>query len=132
MQIYSLQELLKQYMKWGFNFDSISVATQIPEEELRQLYSDKNYRLQDKDKEKYLVVFLLQICCEKPDNDWYYRAQLENLTQYFKLPPEAIANYIGVDVDGLLAFESSSDKGRIEKCIAHLFTTFIRDPRYSV
>ena len=132
MQIYSLQELLKQYMKWGFNFDSISVATQIPEEELRQLYSDKNYRLQDKDKEKYLVVFLLQICCEKPDNDGYYRAQLENLTQYFKLPPEAIANYIGVDVDGLLAFESSSDKGRIEKCIAHLFTTCIRDPRYSV
>lgn len=75
MQMYSLQELLKQYAEWGFNFVSISIATQIP---------------------------------------------------------EAIANYIGVDVDGLLAFESSSDKDRIEKCIAHLFTTFIRNPRYSI
>lgn len=132
MQIFSLQELLKQYVEWGFNFASISVATQIPEDELRQLYSDENYRLQDKDKENYLVVFLLQICCEKPDNDKYYRSQLESLTQYFKLPPEAIANYIGVDIDGLLAFESSSDKDRIEKSMAHLFTTFIRDPRYSI
>ena len=75
MQMYSLQELLKQYAEWGFNFVSISIATQIP---------------------------------------------------------EAIANYIGVDVDGLLAFESSSDKDRIEMCIAHLFTTFIRNPRYSI
>ena len=132
MQIYSLQELLKQYVEWGFNFASISIATQIPEDELRQLYCDENYRLQDKDKENYLVVFLLQICCEKPDNDEYYRTQLECLTQYFKLPSEAIANYIGVDTDGLLAFESSSDKDRIEKSIAHLFTTFIRDPRYSI
>ena len=45
---------------------------------------------------------------------------------------EAIANYIGMDVDGLLDFENSSDKDRIEKCIAHLFTTFIRNPSYSV
>ncbi len=132
MQIYSLQGMLKQYMEWGFNFVSISIATQITEEELRQLYSGENYRLQDKDKEKYLMVFLLQICCEKLGNDEYYRAQLESLTQYFKVPLEAIANYIGVDAGGLLAFESSSDKDRIEKCIAHLFTAFIRDPRYSV
>ena len=132
MRLYSLQELLKQYLDWGFDFASISIATQIPEEELRQLYSNENYRLRDKDKEKYLMVFLLQICCEKPDNDEYYRALLESLTQCFKIPLEAIANYIGVDVDGLLDFESSSDKDRIEKCIAHLFTTFIRDSSYSV
>ena len=58
MQIYttySLQELLRQYMDWGFNLESISIATQIPEEDLRQLCSDENYRLQDKDKEAYLV-----------------------------------------------------------------------------
>ena len=113
MQIHSLQELLKQYIEWNFDFDSVSIATQIPEEELRQLYSDANYRL-------------------KPDNDGYYRALLESLTQYFKIPPEVMADYIGVDVGELLSFESSSDKERIEKYIAHLFTTFIRDPRFSV
>ena len=132
MRLYSLQELIKQYLDWGFDFASISIATQIPEEELWQLYSNENYRLRDKDKEKYLMVFLLQICCEKPDNDEYYKALLESLTQCFKIPLEAIANYIGVDVDGLSGFESSSDKDRIEKCIAHLFTTFIRNPSYSV
>ncbi len=50
------------------------------------------------------MVFLLQICCEKPDNDGYYKALLESLIQHFKIPLEAIANYIGVDVDGLLDF----------------------------
>lgn len=115
MRLYSLQELLKQYLDWGFDFASISIATQISEEELRQLYSNENYRLRDKDKEKYLMVFLLQICCEKPDNDEYYKVLLESRTQYFKIPLEAIANYTGVDVDGLSGFESSSDKDRIEK-----------------
>lgn len=131
MELYSLQELLKQYLDWGFDFASISIRTQIPEEELRQLCSDKNYRIRDKDKEKYLMVFLLQICCEKPDNDGYYKALLESLTQYFRIPLAALANYTGVEVDELLDFESSSDKDRIEKCIAHLFTAFIRDLRYS-
>ena len=42
MEFYSLQELLKQYLDWGFDFASISIATQIPEEELRQLYSNEN------------------------------------------------------------------------------------------
>lgn len=131
MQIHSLQELLKQYLDWGFDLVSISIATQIPDEELRQLCSDENYRLRDKGKEKYLMVFLLQICCEKPNNDGYYKALLESLIQYFKVSPEAIANYIGVETDVLLSFEGSRDKDRIEKCIAHLFTTFIRDLRYS-
>ena len=85
MRLYSLQELIKQYLDWGFDFASISIATQIPEEELRQLYSNENYRLRDKDKEKYLMVFLLQICCEKPDNDEYYKALLESLTQCLSL-----------------------------------------------
>ena len=92
MELYSLQELLKQYLDWGFDFASISIATQIPEEELRQLYSNENYGLRDKDKEKYLMVFLLQICCEKPDNDGYYKALLGSLTQHFKIPLEAVAN----------------------------------------
>ena len=73
----------------------------------------------------------MQICCKKPD-DGYYKSLLESLTQYFKIPPEAIANYIGVDVGGLMDFENRSDKDRIEKCIAHLFTEFIRDSRYSI
>lgn len=132
MQIHSLQELLKQYIELDFELASVSIATQIPEEELRQLYSDANYRLKDKDKEKYLMVFLMQFCCVKPDNDGYYRALFESLTQYFKIPPEVMADYIGVDIGELLSFESSSDKERIEKYIAHLFTTFIRDPRFSV
>ena len=132
MQMYSLQELLRKCMEWGFNLESISIATQIHEEELQKLCSDENYVLQDNDKEAYLVVFLMQICCKKPDDDGYYKSLIESLTQYFKIPPEAIANYIGVDVGGLLDFENRSDKDRIEKCIAHLFTEFIRDSRYSI
>ncbi len=132
MQTRSLQELLKQYTKWGFDLTTISIATKLPEEELRQLYNSEDYRLRDKDKEKYLMVFLMQICCAKPDNDGYYRAMLENLMQHFKILPEAISDYIGVNTDELLSFETSSDKERIEKYIAHLFNTFIRDPRFSL
>lgn len=49
-----------------------------------------------------------------------------------QIPLETMANYIGVDIDELLDFESSNDKDRIEKCIAHLFTAFIRNLSYSV
>ena len=47
------------------------------------------FRLGDKDKEKHLMVFWLQVCCEKPNNDEYYKALLESLAQYFKIPLEA-------------------------------------------
>lgn len=131
MKMYSLRELLKQYLEFGFDIVSVSMVTQISEDELLQLCSNENYKLTDKDKERRLMVFLLQLCCERPENDRYYRVLLESLMQYFKVSPEAIANYIGVETDVLLSFEGSRDKDRIEKCIAHLFTTFIRDLRYS-
>lgn len=131
MKMYSLRELLKQYLEFGFDIVSVSMVTQISEDELLQLCSNENYKLTDKDKERRLMVFLLQLCCERPENDRYYRVLLESLIQYFKVSPEAIANYIGVETDVLLSFEGSRDKDRIEKCIAHLFTTFIRDLRYS-
>lgn len=132
MQMNSLQELLKKCTEWGFDLASVSIATQLPEEELKRLCSSSDYALKDKDKVEYLMVFLMQLCYERPENDGHYRAMLESLMQYFKIPPEAIANYTGVGVDELLSFESSRDKDRIEKYIAHLFSTFIRDPRYSV
>lgn len=131
MKMHSLRELLKQYLAFGFDIVSVSMVTQISEDELLQLCSNENYILTDKDKERRLMVFLLQLCCERPENDRYYRVLLESLIQYFKVSPEAIANYIGVETDVLLSFEGSRDKDRIEKCIAHLFTTFIRDLRYS-
>lgn len=37
----------------------------------------------------------------------------------------------GVSVDELNAFENSDKREQIERCNAHLFVTFIRDPRFT-
>ena len=89
------------------------------------------YAVPIKEKENCLMVFLMQLCYEKPEDDKYYKMQLESLTQYFNVSTQTIANYIGISVDELLSFESSLRKDMIEKKIAHLFNTFVRDYRFS-
>lgn len=127
----SCADLLQKCMEQGFSLASISMVTRIPEQEIKQLLDNKNYRLSDKEKENCLMVFLMQLCYEKPEDNQYYKVLLESLTQYFNVPPQAIANYIGISVEELSAFESSLKKDMIEKYIAHLFNTFVRDYRYS-
>lgn len=131
MQMDSGRSLLKRCIKQGFSIASISMVTQIPEQEIQQFLDNDNYRLNDRDKENCLIVFLMQLCYEKPEDDKYYKVLIESLTQYFHVSPQAIANYIGISVDELLSFESSLRKDMIEKNIAHLFNTFVRDYRFS-
>ena len=131
MQMDSGRSLLQRCIKQGFSLASISMVTQIPEKDIQQFLDNNNYRLSDREKENHLMVFLMQLCYEKPEDDMYYKMLFESLTQYFHVSPQAIANYIGISVDELLSFESSLRKDMIEKNIAHLFNTFVRDYRFS-
>ena len=131
MQMDSGRSLLQRCIKQGFSLVSVSRVTQIPEQEIQQFLDNDNYQFNDKEKENCLMVFLMQLCYEKPEDDKYYKMQLESLTQYFNVSTQTIANYIGISVDELLSFESSLRKDMIEKKIAHLFNTFVRDDRFS-
>ena len=129
MQMDSGRSLLQRCIKQGFSLASISMVTQIPEQEIQQFLDNDNYQFNDK--ENCLMVFLMQLCYEKPEDDKYYKMRLESLTQHFNVSTQTIANYIGISVDELLSFESSLRKNMIEKKIAHLFNTFVRDYRFS-
>lgn len=131
MQMDSGRSLLQRCIKQGFSIASISMVTQIPEQEIQQFLDNDNYLLDDKERENCLMVFLMQLCYEKPEDDKYYKTLLESLTQYFGVSPQAIANYIGIGVDELLSFENNLRKDMIEKKIAHLYNTFVRDYRLS-
>ena len=105
MQMDSGRDLLKRCIKQGFSIASISMVTQIPEQEIQQFLDNDNYRLSDRDKENCLMVFLMQLCYEKPEDDKYYKVLIESLTQYFGVSSQAIANYIGISVDELLSIK---------------------------
>ena len=89
----SCADLLRKCMEQGFSLASISIVTRIPEQEIKQLLDNKDYSLSDKEKENCLMVFLMQLCYEKPENDQYYKALLESLTRYFKVSPQATNPY---------------------------------------
>ena len=127
----SCADLLRKCIDQGFSIASISMVTQIPKQEIQHFLDIDNYRFTDKGKEKHLMVFLMQLCYEKPEDDEYYQTRLKSLIQYFNVSPQAIANYIGIGVDELLSFEKSLRKNMIEKNIAHLFNAFVHDPRFS-
>ena len=99
MQMDSGSSLLQRCIEQGFSLASISMVTQIPEKDIQQFLDNNNYRLSDREKENHLMVFLMQLCYEKPEDDEYYKTLLESLTQYFNVSPQAIANYIGIGVD---------------------------------
>ena len=124
-----LPVLLKRCMDAGFPLTAISRATKLPESELQE-YLNGNLP-SDFSRTEYLNIFLILLLHEKPVSDTYYRGLMDELTRVFDIPNEAIARYAGVSVDELNAFENSDKREQIERCIAHLFVTFIRDPRFT-
>lgn len=132
MQNDTCQNMLKRCVEQGFSLVSISTATQLPVDELQRILDNDNYILSNLNNLNYLMVFLMQLYYEKPTNSMYYRNMLESLINYFQISQDAISKYINVSIDELMTFESSPNKNHIERCIAHLFNTFIRNPHFSV
>ena len=66
------------------------------------------------------------------ENYWtVYFDLMDGLTHVFEIPEDTIARYAGVSADELNEFEKSDKREHIERCIAHLFVTFMRDSRFT-
>lgn len=128
-EIDDLPVLLKRCIDEGFPLAAISRATKLPDSELRE-YLNGNLP-SDFSRTEYLNIFLILLLYEKPVSDTYYRDLMDELTRVFDIPKETIARYAGVSVEELNAFEDSNKREQIERCIAHLFVTFIRDSRFT-
>ncbi len=133
MQSDTCPTMLKRCVEEGFSLVSISIATGLPVDELqRVLDNDQGYIMSNIDKLDYLMVFLMQLNYERPTNSMYYRNMLGGLIINFKVSPDAISKYIDVGIYELMNFETSPNKDYIERYIAHLFNTFVRNPHFSV
>ena len=128
-EIDDLQTLLKKCLDQGFPLVAISRATKLPEAELQE-YLNGNMPL-DFSRTEYLNIFLILLLHEKPVSDTYYRDLMDGLTHVFEIPEDTIARYAGVSADELNEFEKSDKREHIERCIAHLFVTFMRDSRFT-
>ena len=128
-EIDDLQTLLKKCLDQGFPLVAISRATKLPEAELQEYLSGS--LPSDFSRIEYLNIFLILLLHEKPVSDTYYRGLMDELTRVFDIPKETIARYAGVSVDELNTFENSDKREHIERCIAHLFVTFMRDSRFT-
>lgn len=128
-EIDDLPVLLKRCIDEGFPLVAISRATKLPEAELQE-YLNENMP-SDFSRTEYLNIFLILLLHEKPVSDTYYRDLMDGLTHVFEIPGDTIARYAGVSADELNEFEKSDKREHIERCIAHLFVTFMRDSRFT-
>ena len=128
-EIDDLQTLLKTCLDQGFPLVAISRATKLPEAELQEYLSGS--LPSDFSRIEYLNIFLILLLHEKPVSDTYYRDLMDGLTHVFEIPEDTIARYAGVSADELNGFEKSDKGEHIERCIAHLFVTFMRDSRFT-
>ena len=128
-EIDDLPLLLKRCIDEGFPLAAISRATKLPEPELQE-YLNGNLP-SDFSRTEYLNIFLILLLHEKPVSDTYYRDLMDGLTHVFEIPEDTIARYAGVSADELNGFEKSNKREYIERCIAHLFVTFMRDSRFT-
>ena len=128
-EIDDLPVLLKRCIDEGFPLVAISRATKLPEAELQEYLNGS--LPSDFSRIEYLNIFLILLLHEKPVSDTYYRDLMDGLTHVFEIPEDTIARYAGVSMDELNAFENSDKREHIERCIAHLFVTFMRDSRFT-
>ena len=124
-----LQTLLKTCSAQGVPLVALSRATKLPEAELQEYLNGS--LPSDFSRIEYLNIFLILLLHEKPVSDTYYRDLMDGLTHVFEIPEDTIARYAGVSMDELNAFENSDKREHIERCIAHLFVTFMRDSRFT-
>ena len=126
-----IRDLLRNFVKLGFSLESVSMAVHIPVEDLQKMvesnYLPKNYR-----RVNDLGNFLMLLYDAKPSNDYYFTSLLEALTKDFKISKQAIANYLEIPVDELDSFRENPRRHEIELNLMHLYTTFLRDARYTV
>ena len=127
-----IRDMLRKCVKQGFSLDSISIATRLTIDELQKMLDDSNYLPKDYSRVSYLGIFLMLLYTSTPTDNLYFESLLDTLITNFKIPKEAIANYLEVGLDELNSFENSSHKKYIELRLMHLFTTFIRDARFSI
>lgn len=126
-----IRDMLRKCINQGFSLDSISMATQLTVEELQKMLDNPDYLPCDCLRASYLGIFLMLLYTVTPIDDFYFSSLLDTLTTHFKISKEAIANYLEVSTDELNSFENSPRKNYIELKLMHLFTTFIRDARFS-
>lgn len=126
-----IRDLFRNFVKLGFSLESVSIATQIPVEELQKM-AETNCLPKDNRRVIYLGFFLMLLYDAKPSDDYYFTSLLEALTKDFKISKQAIANYLEIPVDELDSFRESPRRHEIELNLMHLYTTFIRDAHYTV
>ena len=124
-----LRFLLKKCVDQGIPLIAASRATKLSEAELQDYLN--GVMPSDFSRIEYLNIFLILLLNEKPVSDSYYRGLLEELIRVFEIPADTIARYADVTTDELNEFENSDKREYIERCIAHLFVTFIRDSRFT-
>jgi hypothetical protein len=136
MVLYDIHDLLARCFTDGFAVESISKATDIPVELINRCYTNGELTQEDIHTLNYLLFFLMQLYGFDPDNDIYLKDIVETMNSYFKIPPDTIAKYLGLDESELSAFltqpKSYNDGYRISIKLVHLFTTLIRDKRHSM
>ncbi len=136
MILVNIHDMLKKCVGQGFSLESISLAAQLPIAELEKMLDDSTYVPAVQNSLLYLHVFLVQLYHVSPLDSDSFLELLNSLTGYFKISHEAIANYLDISIDALNSFISnpmkSSDQRAIELKLMHLFTTFVRDIRFSI
>ncbi len=137
MERVDIAALLRRYMADGFPLPVLSNITRISEDALAGISQGKTWHQvgADPDRFGYLVIFLTTMYLPL-DDAGYYGGLADSLTTYFGIPFSAVAGYVGAGEEELRQFLaaplSHEKQAEFGMRICHLFTQFIRDPRFSI
>lgn len=137
VRLINIQQLLNKYVQQGFTLETLSKVTLIPSETLLRLVTESFVQENISDRElTYLFIFLTQLYDVSPQDSEFFHELISDLVRYFEVSYEAIANYLNISIAELKTFITSPDnianRREYETRIMHLFTTFVRDIRFSI
>lgn len=138
IEILDIPHALDKYMHQGFSMEALSKVTQIPIETLSNWAKDRTFEPKGISEKNiiHLQIFMMQLYSISPQDPEYFCEMVSNLTEYFNISYDAIANYVGISTEQLKKFLDSpstlNNREIYETKIMHLFMTFIRDIRFSV
>lgn len=131
MVVKDIQNLLDKFFADGFTMDCLCKATNVPPDLIRKAYDKEKLDMDEIMALNPVLYFLTQLYLCDTSTKAYLEDVSTVMCEYYKMPMNAVSNYLGLDEAQYQAFlndpEKYSNGYNLTVRLLHLFISLVRE-----
>lgn len=131
MVVKDIQDLLCKFFADGFTMDCLCKATSVSSDLINKACTKEKLDMDEIMALNPVLYFLTQLYLSDTDTKTYLADMSSAMCEYYKMPMNAVSNYLGLDEAQYQAFlddpERYSNGYNLTVRLLHLFTSLVRE-----